>query len=859
MSCIPVRRRGWGKTALLALGALLFLTGCSAFVDRDQTAVVPEAVVRLEPGHPVGQTFVARHGGLNGVEFWLEPEPGATGRLLLHLRPDPQSSTDLAVAALPLENVTAPGFYRFSFPSDTRSHSVYRYAFLELEGTGAVRVGAASGEAYLDGAAYRDHEPLDAQLAFRLTYDPWGMALDLSWAALQGLGLLAVAALLYLVPGYAMMSHPSPNPLPSPDVPLGEGRGGRQSRRGWGEVPWPARMGLAAGLSLALYPLLFLWTDLIGLHLGPLYAWGPAVLGLAVLAWRYRRWRPRQGLEALRAWARSDVFWPDLAFIIVLALVFGVRLIVVRSLDAPMWGDSYQHAVIAQLLVDHGGLFDSWEPYAPYRGLTVHFGFPTATALLSWATGMDIARSTLLTGQLLNGLAILTLYPLALRLSGGNRWAGVGALLVAGLLSPMPAYYVNWGRFAQLAGQAVLPAALWLLWDAVDRGCLSWGAVAIAAAALGGMVLHYYRMPFYYATFVLAWLIGWGIPTWRLDGRRWLGAAGRMALVAAMAVLLVLPWNSSIAGGRLASAVEAGASAPTVSELERVWADYQIWRNLAWFVPRPLLGAAGLALLWSLARRQWAVAACTLWVAGLAALVAGRLIRLPGANLMQNFAVLIALYIPIGLMVGWLLGEIARVAQAAGSALWRNALQCGAIFPLFLALALAGLPKQMRIVDPHHILVARPDVRAMAWIRENVPEGALFLVEGFRIYGGRSAVGADAGWWIPLLARRANTMPPQYALLNEAPAKPGYSQRVVDLVAFLEEHPPASPEGLSRLCEWRITHVYIGQGQGKVGAGAVQLFAPDDFANSPAFRPVYHQDRVWVFALDPVACGGAGP
>jgi len=165
----------------------------------------------------------------------------------------------------------------------------------------------------------------------------------------------------------------------------------------------------------------------------------------------------------------------------------------------------------------------------------------------------------------------------------------------------------------------------------------------------------------------------------------------------------------------------------------------------------------------------------------------------------------------------------------------------------------------MGVVDTRFALVNRPDIRAMAWIRENVPADARFLVEGFRIYGGRSAVGADAGWWIPLLARRENTMPPQYALLNEAPAESGYSQRVVDLVAHLEKRSPASPEGLARLCEWGITHVYIGQGQGKVGAGAVQLFPPEVLADSPAFRPVYHQDRVWIFALNPEACEERGP
>jgi hypothetical protein len=811
------------------LGALVLLTGCSDFVDRDQTALAPERAVILEPGHAVGQTFVARHGGLNGVEFWLEVPPGSVGVLRLHLRPEPQSSTDLAVAELPLEAVGSPGFYRFSFPADNQSHSAYRYAFLELDGAGMVRVGAAPGDAYIDGAAYRDHEPLDAQLAFRLTYTPWGMALELGRAVLEGIGLLAVAALLYLVPGYALVAwlwrpHPSPGgyaATPSPLLTTGQERGGG---RGWGEV-WPAQMALAVGLSLVLYPLLLLWTDLVGLHLGPLYAWGPVLLGLAALAWRYRRWRPRQGWEALRAWARSDALWPDLALVVILALVFGVRLLVVRTLDAPMWGDSYQHAVIAQLLVDNGGLFDSWEPYTPYRGLTVHFGFPAASALLSWMTGLEIPRATLLTGQLVNGLAVLTLYPLAVRLARGNRWAGVGAVLVAGMLSPMPAYYVNWGRFAQLAGQAVLPVALWLLWEGVDRERVAWGPLLLAGLALGGMILHYYRMPFYYATFVLAWLVGWGLPEWKADGHRWLGALGRMALVAGVALLLVIPWGSYIAGGRLAGALEAGTSAPTASEWERVLADYQVWRDVAWYVPWPLLGATSLALVWALARRRWAVAACPLWVAGLAGMVAGRLIRLPGANMMQNFAVLIALYIPVGLMAGWLIGEVAGWLGRWGAT------------AVLLALALWSARGQMGVVDTRFALVNRPDIRAMAWIRENVPADARFLVEGFRIYGGRSAVGADAGWWIPLLARRENTMPPQYALLNEAPAESGYSQRVVDLVAHLEEHSPASPEGLARLCEWGITHVYIGQGQGKVGAGGGPTLSPRSSGRLPGLPP----------------------
>ncbi|MBE9470936.1 MAG: hypothetical protein IMY75_02325, partial [Chloroflexi bacterium] len=415
-------KRRW--TGILLAAMALLLTGCSDFVDRDQLKVERGAEVTLEPDHPVGQTFVARHAGLNGVEIWLEPRQGGQGEIHLHLRADPQSKEDLATAMLPLAQVTAPGFYRFSFAPLHDSHSRYYYAFLEMTEEESVQVGAGPVNAYLDGALYRDHQPLNGQVAFRLVYSPQHVLLDLGRAAVDGLGLLGVVGLLYVVPGWALLAW------------LWSGE----------RLSWAERLGIAAGLSLALYPLLFLWTDLVGLHLGPLYAWLPAVGGLAALAWHHRGWRPRKGWEALRQWVRSEALWPDLALMMVLGLVFGVRLLVVRTLDAPMWGDSYQHTMIAQLMVDHGGLFDSWEPYAPLRSFTYHFGFHAAMAAFHWLTRMEMVQTVLWGAQILNALAVLALYPLAARVSG-NRWAGVGATLVAGLLSPMPMFYVNWGRY----------------------------------------------------------------------------------------------------------------------------------------------------------------------------------------------------------------------------------------------------------------------------------------------------------------------------------------------------------------------------------------------------------------------------
>ena len=97
-------------------------------------------------------------------------------------------------------------------------------------------------------------------------------------------------------------------------------------------------------------------------------------------------------------------------------------------------------------------------------------------------------------------------------------------------------------------------------------------------------------------------------------------------------------------------------------------------------------------------------------------------------------------------------------------------------------------------------------------------------------------------------------MPPQYALQAETPIDPAYNQDVVTLVARLQETPLSSPAALSMLCRQEISHVYVGQGQGRVGLTAVPLFLPDELSASPAFSPLYHQDQVWVFGFDISLC-----
>jgi hypothetical protein len=352
-------------------------------------------------------------------------------------------------------------------------------------------------------------------------------------------------------------------------------------------------------------------------------------------------------------------------------------------------------------------------------------------------------------------------------------------------------------------------------------------------------------MPFYYAVFVVAWLVGCGLPLWKRDARQWLVGMGRLGLCTAVTVALLVPLGLRLAGTQLASGAQSGLSKQFA--LSSVLTEYQIWRSIGDYVPAWLLVLAGVALLWSLARRQWQVAAMGLWALGMAALAAGRLIHFPGASMMQSFAALIALYMPVSLLAGWLSGEgAAAVAERVPA--WPIALA-------FTIAAACGFAGQVGILRSANILVTHPDSRAMAWIQENTPSDSRFLVEAFRNAEGTAVVGGDAGWWIPLLASRQTLLPPQYALMSEAPVVPGYSRALMEAVTKLRAAGLESPEGLATLCGQGITHLFVGQRQGNAGNRPEPLYAPDALARSDAFVPVYHQDRVWIFALDRRACG----
>jgi hypothetical protein len=260
---------------------------------------------------------------------------------------------------------------------------------------------------------------------------------------------------------------------------------------------------------------------------------------------------------------------------------------------------------------------------------------------------------------------------------------------------------------------------------------------------------------------------------------------------------------------------------------------------------------------WAFWRKNKAVALICAWWFTIFLAANPQWLRLPGVGTITSFAVLISAFFPISLILSegitWLIIRASSSIQqfvpgntnnAANMRMWINP-----VFSiLILGAALWGVSERRHdLSEFEHALVTRPDIYASAWINDYLPEQSTNLVNSFFAYGGSLIAGSDGGWWLPLLANRSTTLPPLNYGAEQGPF-PEYAAWVNALTATIEKQGINDPEVLSMLRERGITHVYLGQRQGEVGT-------PDPLLDvnllnaSDHYRPVYHQDRVWVFQI----------
>ncbi len=646
---------------------------------------------------------------------------------------------------------------------------------------------------------------------------------------------LLLSLVLYILPGWALLTL------------LGE-----NGPKGFAE-----RLGLSAGLSISLYAVLFYVFYLLKISAGSVIAWIPGMAAAAYISVKILRYLFSRNKGPAESPTNSGIIkqssLPDFlfaaVFLITVVLLVLTRFLAVQGMMAPSWGDSVHHTVIVQLLQEHGGLFQSWAPYAPISSMTYHFGFHSAAAVWAWMANASPHQSVLLVGQVFGILVVLALYPITARVSK-NRWVGLGAVIVAGFLSPIPGFFANWGRFPQLAGIIVGLTVLWFI-DVLftKRGRSSFSRSSfhfcfLLSLLLTGMWLSQYRFSFV----VLAAAVVWAVDAlWRMrkELKDWLKRSILLAFSGSVAALLLLPWVRITMSNKLLGAVMGARGAELKQIASR--SDMGIWGTLDFYYPQLLWILALICLIPALKFTSRTARLVLFW-AGLSFLLANPdLVGFSwGSGWVRNenlvFAFFVVLSILIGCVLGLLWKRMSKYPVGAGILVVSAA----------LLLTIGGW-RQLRIVDPFFQLVEPSDVAAFRWIRQNVPEESRFLVNGFVIGQGNMAYGSDAGWWLPYFTHRDNTVPPaQYSMERLEPGTDKVSfARIIREVRDSEGKPGRLRDVL---CRENITHVFLGERKGSVGYNIQEMIPEAWLQENPSFTLLFREGNAQVWRFEREGC-----
>jgi hypothetical protein len=627
-------------------------------------------------------------------------------------------------------------------------------------------------------------------------------------------------------------------------------------------------------LGAAALALLTLWATVLGVPLGPATAWGVLALaaGAALLPALARGPAPFGGPRAavsrlaLASYGREHQDrpagrpWPAplarggllaLGYLAVLALGLGARLWSTHDVVPALGADTYHHALIARLLVERGGVPDSYAPYAPIGSFAYHFGFHSLVAWLHWWTGAELGMLLPLAGHLVNAAVAWSAAWWTRRLLD-DEWMALLVAWLTALLAVFPAYFVNWGRFTQTTGLLLLPVAA-ALWADVGRalatshrGARPLPATLLAVVASAGLFLAHYRV-----AAMLALLLASGVlvaaARWPARGTHPAAMPLRrsvlgLVLASAAAGLLLLPWLVRLTGTLgLGLGEQPGDYSTGYYALERLG-------SAPWQPANLVLGplaAVGALLAWR--RRATGLLALGAWGAVQLALANPHWWP-PGmvlAGRVDLITVVTTLWWPAAVAAAYALAVTGRAAWQR----WpRLALLAAGL--LLAGGSAFGVWQLRALLTPDNSLLTEADLVAIAWVRANTPPAARFAASAVLVpWAPDYAVGIDGGYWLPLLAGRPTTLLPMLY-----PAERGTEPRAIaEMVAVARalRDAPGAAETARLLRALGIEYIYHS------GRPPAPSIAPA--LASPAYAVVYDRDGVRVLAVRPEAPPAAEP
>ncbi len=602
---------------------------------------------------------------------------------------------------------------------------------------------------------------------------------------------------------------------------------------------------VATGLSVAFYPVLFYWMRLVL----PFWTMGPyktsaLLAGFALaIAWRMRgHWRDLFAFDKLE-WLAIAVF----------GMTLFTRFWVIRGLPYPAWSDSLHHTLLTQLTAVQGRLPASMEPFFPVALGDYHLGLYSITAIVEWLAQVPAHTALLWTAQALNGLCGMGVYLVLDRKVG--RIGAVVAATVVGLLSHQPAFYVNWGRFTQISGQVILLVAWLVTWEAIvlwkrwregRRTELIWHTF-FAALLSGAVFLLHFRVVVFYAPLVMM-VVAWEWWQARQDKTIDLLILGTFAAgFLALAVVAPVAWDAVRSFGARQSNPPSLSPSALRASLDQYfsfeWEAVPILAARTW-----LLITTGLAAVFGLLRRNGLVLMAVLWAITLYLIGDAYRLGVPLLAVTNLGAVLIMLYLPIGLITGGATEEFLGLFRGQRR---QTAVRLVAAFVLGAAFVASHV--RVTEIEPHRHFVKQEDVLAMAWIKENTEADATFAVNTY-FWLASHPHGTDAGYWIPYFTGRRMTS----AVMLSSLATQEYQSRVNEM-SRAAERLTLDNSALDELQELGVEYIYIGANGDFSGPSlnAAQL------SQSGKATLVYQTPHVSIFRIESPssneAQGSAGP
>jgi hypothetical protein len=835
------------------------------------------------PTSMIGQSFYATRPNLSRIDLQMSFVPAleAEGRVRL-LQGEGLGGRVVYEVPLHQTRFTQGLYLTVDIPPQTDSQGRTYTIVVETPGRqlgDAVGIRYNTFDALTAGGMYTNESngrPTEGDLSFvaYYHYNLGTLVGDLTQVANEARRLVLSPLLLLLLPGLALLVW-LPNSL----------SGGQ-------------RLLAAPGLTALALPVFFLVTRALGIKMGEVQMWLLLIVCAGFLVAGLWRLKLKVSLRGIKL--EDAAFWSLLLGVLAATLIS--RFVALRDQVGGVGIDAYHHTMISQLFVEQGGIPANYQPYAPLASFTYHYGFHSLAASVAWISGRTSPGDMMLLmpqiGQIASTLPVLTLTLLAWKVLG-NRWAGLGAGALAGVYSIIPAFYLNWSRFTQGLGLALLPLAWVLLMEVLDRAPLkrqapssastpapsdgkqptsgpqvesnsrdiTWqvalrqsGPYMLAVIGASGLALVHYRAAAIYAVFVVLyvlWRIGRSVRQ-KASLAEVLVPARRVVTVAVLSAATLLPWLVNLQSNFSIKQVNRGNAPGRESYydiVERLGPDI-LYHPSLYLLCALSLGGIG----WAIKRRDLLpLLPAFTWL--LVLLYSNPYLlpfNMPGAGYLDLVTVLSGAWVPLCLMAGYPLARFAGwvvslldATPGARQRAWR--LASGGLIGVVVLLCgfASGMQLAPVVVKDNKPYLTPGDVNVLTWMRANLPRSSYVLAEPFAFGWSNDVLGTDAGTWVPYLAGVPSSVPPMTAY-NERPIDPDYITKLSNLVTSgiepIKRKDDKTGALLPTTADWNalkqagITHIYL-------GSRGEHFDTQFLFDNPDSVAPIYHYDNAWLFEL----------